>query len=380
MYSILRLIYDFPPPWDGLGSGPYYLTKAQIQLGNTVTVITRSANNPRELEEKGLHIFRFTKRIPLIGPFWISNPAILIRCIRFLLSHRIDIVHSHTLIDLPYLMYRMCTPWKKHRPFVRHFHASRGELYTHFEPKGVWAFFTKHIGMRMHIISEKLSCKYADALFFVSDSVREQVQRIYKPTTAIQTVVENGVSTTFFCTEGERVEKPNDTKVALFIGRLVPLKNPDILIKSLQHLGDDWHVWFIGRGDGVYERYLEQEVGRRNLGNRVKFYGYVPNQDLPKFFRTADVFVLPSDYEGFPKVVIEALSCGVPVVASGFTTDAFVKDSIIFLKDPKDPRQLADALQTAQQTLTIDTARIHDEYDWLSKAKTIQTIYNQLIT
>lgn len=100
MHHILRLIYDFPPPWDGLGAGPYYLTKAQMALGNAVTVVSRKAQDVHALEEHGLTIFRCFSRIPIVGQFWISNPKRFLQCIRFISEHRVDIIHSHMVLDL----------------------------------------------------------------------------------------------------------------------------------------------------------------------------------------------------------------------------------------------------------------------------------------
>ena len=55
---------------------------------------------------------------------------------------------------------------------------------------------------------------------------------------------------------------------------------------------------------------------QRNLGERIKLLGAVPNRDILKYFIAADVFLMPSREEGFPRVLIEAMAAGLPYVAS----------------------------------------------------------------
>lgn len=377
MHHILRLIYDFPPPWDGLGAGPYYLTKAQMALGNAVTVVSRKAQDVHALEEHGLTIFRCFSRIPIVGQFWISNPKRFLQCIRFISEHRVDIIHSHMALDLPYLLYRLLTPWKKHRPYVRHFHACRASMYTKMKAMDKAPFLTYEVGFRVQIFAEKLACRFADALIFVSESIQEQVKEYYRPATKIQELVENGVATDIFSVSGETIPKKEHTKIALFVGRMVKGKNPDVLIKALKYLPSEWCAWFIGRGDAEFEAKLHRLVEENALQERVKFFGYIPNDALPAYFRTADVFVLPSDYEGFPKVIVEALSCGTPVVASGFTVETSIQENIIFLEDPSNVEGIAKSIEHAH-TMTVDTELIKAQYNWASKAQKIQGIYNQI--
>lgn len=379
MYSILRLIYDFPPPWDGLGAGPYYLTKAQIALGNVVTVASRDAQETHSLEEEGLAVFRFLRRVPIVSLFWVSNPKRFLEFVRFLTSHQFDIIHSHMVIDLPYLLYRVLTPWKKHRPYVRHFHACRAAMYDKMKEMEKTSFLTHEIGFRVQIFAEKLACRFADALIFVSESIQKQVETEYRPTTKIQELVENGVATDVFSVVGERIPKKEQAKVILFVGRMVKSKNPDVLIKALDYLSEEWCVWFIGRGDEAFEANLHAMVEEGKLQERVSFLGYIPNDALPVYFRTADVFALPSDYEGFPKVIVEALSCGIPVVASGFTTDASIQESIVFVEDPSDGEKVAKAIEYAETTITVNTELIKAEYDWKAKAQKIQSMYSELL-
>jgi glycosyltransferase involved in cell wall biosynthesis len=69
-------------------------------------------------------------------------------------------------------------------------------------------------------------------------------------------------------------------------------------------------------GQGVMKGAIERQIGERGLADRVKLLGPQPLEELPAWYRRARVLVLPSHSEGVPNVVLEALACGTPVVAT----------------------------------------------------------------
>jgi D-inositol-3-phosphate glycosyltransferase len=100
-----------------------------------------------------------------------------------------------------------------------------------------------------------------------------------------------------------------------------PLKGLDLLLHAAHRLAPhapDLRVVVVG-GDAVPEseearvRDLAAELG---LTGRVRFVGAVPQSDLPQYYNAADVCVVPSYYESFGLVAVEALACGTPVIAS----------------------------------------------------------------
>jgi glycosyltransferase involved in cell wall biosynthesis len=106
-------------------------------------------------------------------------------------------------------------------------------------------------------------------------------------------------------------------RVVLAIGNLVAVKGFNILIESCVQLarnGLPFVCYLIG--GGPLRRALEQQVRRCGLKDQVRFLGALPQNELPDWYRAADVFVLPSFSEGVPNVLLEAASCGTPFVAS----------------------------------------------------------------
>ncbi len=105
--------------------------------------------------------------------------------------------------------------------------------------------------------------------------------------------------------------------IILSIGRLAPWKGFDILIDVFPDLSrgnPDFKLVIVGEGEE--RKNLELKIKSLKLENNVKLIGRVGHQDIPSYFRAADVFVLNSGYEGLPHVVLEAMQLGVPVIAS----------------------------------------------------------------
>lgn len=108
--------------------------------------------------------------------------------------------------------------------------------------------------------------------------------------------------------------------VVLYVGRLEPLKGLDILVRAVADLAmaDTTRLLVVG-GDPDSDE-LVGELGSlaRSVGvaERVTFAGSVPQQELPWYYSAADVLVLPSHYESFGMVALEAMACGTPVVVS----------------------------------------------------------------
>lgn len=104
----------------------------------------------------------------------------------------------------------------------------------------------------------------------------------------------------------------------LFVGSLIPRKGLPVLLEALAPLvGDGRDLVLDLVGDGPDRRALEAEIRRRGLEDRVRFHGFVANgPELFEHYRAADVFVLPTYSEGFPRVLYEALGHSLPIVAS----------------------------------------------------------------
>lgn len=130
----------------------------------------------------------------------------------------------------------------------------------------------------------------------------------------------------------------------LAAGRLDRQKGFDILLKALSAMERDWSLVVLGEG-GERDS-LETLTAELSLDERVRFPGFEANPY--RWMAAADLFVLPSRYEGFPNVLLEALCCGTPVAAfSGDTSaDEIVRDGIDgFLAESESEESLKDAVE-----------------------------------
>jgi glycosyltransferase involved in cell wall biosynthesis len=139
----------------------------------------------------------------------------------------------------------------------------------------------------------------------------------------------------------------------LFVGSLDLRKAPDILLRALS---DAPGITCVLVGDGPARHHLEQLAQQLNVTERVRFAGYLRPSELGRYYAEADLLVLPSFSETTPRVILEAMACGTPVVASrvgGIPT--IVEDwKTGFLVKPGDVGQLAMVLRF----LTEDKPRL----------------------
>jgi glycosyltransferase involved in cell wall biosynthesis len=106
---------------------------------------------------------------------------------------------------------------------------------------------------------------------------------------------------------------PPDAFVALFSGKLAPWKRPADLLEAAVLASN---IVVVYAGDGVMRTELERRAQVRGLEDRVRFLGFVNQTELPSLYASADVLVLPSEYEPFGVVVNEAFACGTPAIVT----------------------------------------------------------------
>jgi glycosyltransferase involved in cell wall biosynthesis len=110
---------------------------------------------------------------------------------------------------------------------------------------------------------------------------------------------------------------PLSTRLMLFVGRLEQAKGTERLVDALAELATRAESLSLALiGDGSQRFAMEEQARRAGVRDRLLFAGWVDHDALPTWLQAADVLLLPSDYEGLPTAVIEALACGVPVVAA----------------------------------------------------------------
>lgn len=134
----------------------------------------------------------------------------------------------------------------------------------------------------------------------------------------------------------------------LFVGTIEPRKNLVRLLTAYAQLDPGGRPpLIIGGGRGWLSGDVFEAVRRLNLADAVRFIGYVPVEELPLWYNSAELFVFPSLYEGFGLPVLEAMACGTPVVTSDRSSLPEVTGDVALRVDPRSVDDLTNALRRA---------------------------------
>jgi glycosyltransferase involved in cell wall biosynthesis len=194
-------------------------------------------------------------------------------------------------------------------------------------------------GLRARV--ESLGLRYADAVIVPTPELKADVERRVGDPAVIH-LIPNGVDTTRFAPDVRAPEV--DTRV-LYVGRLSPEKNLETLVAAAAKLAPRLEARLTFVGDGPLRERLHAAAAE--LGVRLELVPSVDHRELPRFYGAADVFVLPSFTEGHSKVLLEAMSCGLPCVASDIDANRSVlaDGDAGLLFDPHDAGALAARLE-----------------------------------
>lgn len=189
-----------------------------------------------------------------------------------------------------------------------------------------------------------------DHVITVSADLASRIHTMGVPERRI-TVMPRGVDTDVFrpadtANARARLGLPVDTPMFLWVGRIDPVKDLHTLIRAARQLterGRTFSLYLIG--DGAERASVERNIVRFGLANRVHVVGAIGQDQLPLWYQAADAFVLPSLSEGTPNVLLEALACGKPLIASAVGGIPDLTDPRFDeLVPPRDEAALASAL------------------------------------
>jgi len=233
-----------------------------------------------------------------------------------------DLIHSHYWLSGMLGIWAQET-WK--RPHLVMFH-SLGAVKNH-----------TGIGGRepeIRIATENAVIKTCHRILAPTQREKERLIDFYGAPPGKIGVVPCGVDLELFCPMNRSNARcqlgfnPDDT-LALFVGRLDSMKGLDKLLEAMRYLKHRRHLrLIIVGGDGIHtpeEQKLLRLARTFGVEDSIAFIGRIEQKDLPLYYNAADVMVMPSYYESFGLVSIEALACGIPVVA----TPVGVMDTII---------------------------------------------------
>ena len=181
--------------------------------------------------------------------------------------------------------------------------------------------------------------------------------------------------------------KFGENKIILYVGPLIKRKGLEHLIRGMKNvLSKRTDVFLVLVGKGKNEKKLTRLSLQLGIAENVVFEGFVEEKSLPAYYTSCDIFVLPSLQEGFGMVLVEAMACGKPVIASNNTAIPEVVGDAGVLVDPRSPNGLADAIidllndeEKMRELGEKALKRVQENFTWDSSADKLLRIYRGLM-
>lgn len=305
--NILIISHEYPPIGGGGANACQNLAQNYAVLGHKVTILTACFRQmPLEEENGNVHIIR-----------------------TWALRKKED--KSTFLEMLSYL----CSAWFKVGKIVKREKFDVCQIFFGIPSGPIGVYLKKRYGIpyvirfgggdipgaqkRFSLVYKILSpaihsiWKHADALVANSDVLKQKALQ-YENRYPIE-IIPNGVDSDFFTRE-ESCKKQDEEIHLLFVSRLIQGKGLQYIIPEMKRVNTACgrRVSLMVVGDGPYRGELEKITSDSDVRDYVSFVGKKKKEELYQYYNNADLFILPSESEGMPNVVLEAMAMGLPIL------------------------------------------------------------------
>ncbi len=313
--TVLHLSWEYPPhKVGGLATHLQNLAREQVKEGVTPIVLTCGyEGNYGVKEEEGVIVYRINAdHIPAEDFFsWVlqMNLLLQVKAAEIFQNHKVDIIHAHdwlvttTAVALKHI-YRI--------PLISTIHALESGRYGGI--RGDRQVLINDLESKLTFESWRVIC----CSNFMKYSL---IGAFHVPEDKID-VIPNGVNVEDFNIEFDKNEFKSkfalpEEKIILFVGRHVWEKGLDILMGAIPFiLGKHPEAKFVVTGDGYLRGKCEEIAREKAPEGKVLFTGYVDDDTLKKLMIISDVIVIPSRYEPFGIVALEAMAARTPAVVA----------------------------------------------------------------
>ena len=163
--------------------------------------------------------------------------------------------------------------------------------------------------------------KYADQLLAVSTTIKEEYEnRTGREIEIVYPLVPFKKSKEPRITIRKKLNFNPDDKIIIFVGSIKKIKGPEVLLKAFIDLDKEFiekhNLKLVFIGDGHLKNNLVSKAKSLQFQNYIYFTGKLPYADIPRFYKMADIYVIPSEFEGTPKSLLEAMHNQLPIIAS----------------------------------------------------------------
>ena len=361
---VVQVVPYFPPHLGGMEVVAEAIAEGLAEHG-PVEVLTSdigAAGAPRNEWRGNLRIRRLRsveiEHVPLI-------PGLAVHLLRL---PRQALVHVHIAQAYVPEMVRLAA-WIRRRPYVAHFHLD-------CDPTG--RFGGIFLLYKRWILGATL--RAADRVIVLSPAQADFVRQRYRVAEERVVVVPNGINQSFVL-EPRQTPSHGGAFRLLFVGRLSPQKNLARLLQAIPAMRQPVELVVVGAGE---QRSLLEGLCR-DLGlSNVRMVGSQTSGEVAEWYRWADAFVLPSDKEGMPLALLEAMGGGLPVVATNVAgiADTVGDDGILAEPDPAALAAAVDRLAGDPElwsTLSHRGSARAGQLSWAARIEDLRALYEGLV-
>lgn len=296
MKEKVMIIGPVPPPPGGVATLTHTLLNSSLKDRYSLSVLDISKKKKMRYTTGGVPSF--------LSPFYLLIH--LIKLNYLLYKEKATIIHLQSTSDIGFLRDSLFIMfgilWKKR--IICHFHGALAEEYLIFKYNILRSYFR----FIMNYVDVFIPLSKSFALEF--DSLIPQTKKIVIPNFISQVAPK----------EFNPVKENFKSEITiLFVGRLSEKKGIYDLLKAAVILKDVPYICFQLAGLGeteADEKRIASELDKNNIKRKVNLLGYIQGQEKANLFASSDIFVLPSYTEVFPMVILEAMSAGMPVIAT----------------------------------------------------------------
>lgn len=367
--KILRVVSDlYPSVVGGIGIHAHRMSTEQAHRGHEVTVLTLNQKKlPKTEFVNGYQVFRFPSYLRMCGNS--VAPGLIFEIL--MRRKSVDIIHAHSHL---FFSTNVCV-------LARLLHSAPLVITNHglisaSAPSWLNTLYK-------HTVS-RVTFHIADHILCYTNIEKEKIINLGIEPRKIS-VIHNGIDITIFAPKVS--EKNSYNKQILWVGRFVSGKGVDYLIDAFSHVQKmmpEIHLVLVG--EGPEQKAIEYQIQKLDLQSFVTIIDYMDNAELPEVYKKSSVFVLPSLMEGVPRTILEAMSCGVPVVTTNLPHLVEIIDGAGLVVPPKKPALLSDAILTilgdpslAKMMGQHGRKKIEREYSWEDTVGKTLDLYKSVI-
>ncbi len=389
----------YPDAYGGVHRVVYEVSKRLAGRGHAVRVITRqvSPELPRREQLEGMDVWRFPVNDRTLPQFhWTEIRGARRALTAAAAQEPLDVVNVHEALPAAGACWprRGALVWTMHAPWgeewldaYEHQRAGRAGPLRRAAARA-FAWYLERL--------ERATVRRAERVLTLSEFIKNKVVETHQYPPERVRVVGGGVDLDRFRPEGDRDALKRRLGAApgqwlvLTVRRLAPRMGVDALVEAarlLRRRRGDFLLLIVG--DGVMRSAIERQIETLGCGEYVRLAGRVPDEELPDYYRAADLFVLPTRFmEGFGMITPEALACGTPVLGTpvGGTEELLRRFDDAFLFADASPAAMAakmdEFLSPARLTPELRArcrAFAEERFDWERVVDRHEAAYREAI-